>query len=312
MKNKFEILRYLSKDGNIRKFVFISKDQKISFETSSFFTSARKDQGGTLKTPSFLTPNHDIHDICISTMAGCPMGCRICSTTYSSIPFERVLSAEEMCVQVKLAIQERNKVASDTLLRIGFMGNGEPFGNFDNMVTAIQKMVFEDKIPIETIAISTIGVNIYQVQELEKIMKKVGIDIKLQLSLYSIDHKIRQDLLPLAPELDSIFPQLDWYASVSGIPVRYNVPLISGVNNTAQQLAILKDFLLEKPEFRRLKLSAYNAFPGGSFHACSDDELFRTFEWFESYGVKVDLFLGDRDPVVLASCGQMRSFVLKS
>jgi len=290
---EYEIITYESPNKHIKKFVFKCSKDQASFETSSFFVE-----------------DQNIHDICVSTMAGCYLGCLICSNTYSELPFQRILSAEEIIFQVDLAIKKRNDINQKTRLRIGYMGNGEPLLNFTNTIKSINYFINIKLYPLNQIAISTIGINIHHLKKLLNYGNNNKPGIKLQLSLYSMNEKIRRQLLPSAPDISTIINYLDEYAIGSGIPVRYNYPLIKNLNDSEEQLNKLKDFLLENKDLRRIKFSAYNPFPGVGYEPLTDHKIITISEWFENQGISVDRFFGDRESTFYASCGQMRSVVL--
>ena len=78
-----------------------------------------------------LMEYHHGKTLCVSSQIGCKMGCKFCAST--GIPFVRNLSSGEIVEQILAVEQEENTKISN----IVFMGIGEPFDNFDNVINAI-------------------------------------------------------------------------------------------------------------------------------------------------------------------------------
>lgn len=268
-------------------------------------TLFRSPDGALFETSNFLIHDRGRLDICISSMAGCSMGCLICATTYSDQQFQRVLSAGEMMFQV-LSSLERTDIPENYPFRIGFMGNGEPFLNIDNVITTINLLVDQFKGRLLEIAISTIGVTTDPLDRLIDIFRGSGAQIKVQYSLFHINDEQRKIVLPKSPNLENVVMKFDNYSSMVGIPVRYNYPLITGFNNSNQDVQRIIDFFKDHRIDRRLKLSVFNSFPGSRFIGVSDEELINFYNQLREH-IVVDLFFGNRDSTILASCGQMRS-----
>lgn len=280
---------FISSDGVIRKLVIKSIVDNIFYETSSFLI---EDRGRV--------------DICLSCMAGCPLGCRICATTYSKSRFDRKLTCNEIVDQLKLALL-RPDIPDDFDIRIGFMGNGEPFLNLQEIRCAIKQILNQHNNKLTEIAVSTIGVNIEATKQLLTLSGEAERKIKLQLSLYSLNTKKRESVIPAAPDIYTITKELDDYAKAIEMPVRYNYPLIKGFNDSDEDLSALIEFFKPFPETRRLKLSAFNMFDGLELFPATDERIVNTYNFLKDNGLVVDLFFGNRDSSILASCGQMRS-----
>lgn len=279
-----------SKDNVIHKIVFYHPLNRGTFEACSFMRNYRK-----------------VFDICFSVMAGCSMGCKICATSYSKSPYERMLDFTEMLAQIYFAIQYRiNDFEKDSKITITFMGNGEPFLNLVNVMKTIEYIRAFPPRPIRGYNLSTVGVHVEKISDLAAFTNAVKEKIKLQFSLISLDPHVRQRLLPCAEPLERALLYLDNYAETTGIPVKYNVPLIEGVNNTKQHLEFMADFILQKPCFRVLKISHYNTFLGSPYVGCSKEEMYRVYEYFTSRGIQPKIFFGDHHPGIYATCGLMR------
>ena len=138
---------------------------------------------------SVLIPERDHFTLCISSQAGCAMGCRFCLTATRGL--KRNLKTSEIIEQV---IQVRRAMEHpDRLTNIVLMGMGEPLANYDAVVKAIRNMIAEDGMNFShrKVTLSTCG--------LVPQIKKLGQDITLNLaiSLNAADDKTRSFLMPI-------------------------------------------------------------------------------------------------------------------
>jgi len=264
---------------------------------------------GLFETGTFLKEDKSRHDICVSSMAGCNMGCKMCAIPYSEKPFERRLDAGELVEQVRFAINARAAdINGEVVNSVGFMGNGEPFGNFDSMMQAISELDESDDL-IDHVSISTMGINLQLLTRLADAQRGLRLPLNLQYSLITLLSDLRKRLIPLTTPLADAITALDSYSEKVGSPVKYNIPLIKGINNREDDLRGLLQFAKEKPQARRMKLSTFNPFPGVPYKPVSDEGVDRAAELLRSEGLNIQVFKGDRDDDVFASCGQLRNHI---
>lgn len=138
---------------------------------------------------SVLIPDHDHFTLCISSQAGCAMGCRFCLTAKQGLK-RNLTSAEiiDQVIHVKRSMSERGPITN-----IVFMGMGEPLANYDNIIRAIHNMIAEDGLNFShrKITLSTCGL-IPQIQALGK-----DTPINLAISLNAADNRTRNLLMPI-------------------------------------------------------------------------------------------------------------------
>lgn len=147
-------------------------------------TSIKKSEDGTIRInfedgySTVIIPTiNDKNTICVSSQAGCPIGCKFCHTKF----FNKNLSKEEILNQIEIAKQYCEKITS-----IVFMGCGEPMLNFDQVNQSIKLIHEKYKIAYKKITLSTIGLN------LDKLIDK---KYSVAISLHSPIDKIRQELI---------------------------------------------------------------------------------------------------------------------
>ena len=138
---------------------------------------------------SVLIPERDHLTLCISSQAGCAMGCRFCLTGKQGL--KRDLSASEIMEQVILV--KRSLEDPEHLRNIVLMGMGEPLANYDAVMNALGNLVADDGMNFShrKVTLSTCGL----VPE----MKKMGRDITVNLavSLNAADDETRSFLMPV-------------------------------------------------------------------------------------------------------------------
>ena len=138
---------------------------------------------------SVLIPERDHLTICISSQAGCAMGCRFCLTAKQG--FKRNLTSTEIIDQVVLA--KRFISNPEQITNIVLMGMGEPLANYDNVIKAIHNMAANDGLDFShrKITLSTCGL-VPQIRELGK-----EAPINLAVSLNAADDQTRDVLMPI-------------------------------------------------------------------------------------------------------------------
>lgn len=218
----------LSKDlrEKLKNKVYICNMDIIGKEESKLdgtkkYLMAMKD--GNVIECVFMKYNHG-NSICISTQAGCRMGCTFCASTIGGK--NRDLTAGEMIGQVL-------KVQNDTgenISNIVLMGTGEPFDNYDNVMKFLRLVNSKDGINIgmRHITISTCGL----VPEIKKLADE-NIQVTLAISLHSPNDEIRKTIMPVARKysLDELMDACRYYINKTGRRVTFEYSLIDGVND---------------------------------------------------------------------------------
>jgi 23S rRNA (adenine2503-C2)-methyltransferase len=176
--------------------------------------------------------------LCISSQAGCAMGCVFCAT--GQMGFKRNLSSGEIVGQVMyyagMLRDERRKVTN-----IVFMGMGEPFHNYENTMAAIDRLNDPSgyNFGARRITVSTVGLA-PQIRRFADERRQVN----LAVSLHAADDDSRQQLLPVNGryKIEDLLDACRYYVSQTGRRITFEWALIAGVNDTeavAQRLTTL-------------------------------------------------------------------------
>ena len=168
--------------------------------------------------------------VCVSSQAGCAMGCAFCATGQAG--FERQLSAGEIVEQVARA-------QHDSPQRVGnvvFMGMGEPLANYDATWAAVVRLHDDFGISARHITVSTVGV----VPGMRRLAEE-RLPVTLAVSLHAPDDDLRNELVPLNTRypLDEVLAAARAYLAASGRRLSFEYAMIGGVNDSPAQADVL-------------------------------------------------------------------------
>ncbi len=176
------------------------------------------------------------NSVCISSQAGCRMGCRFCASTIGGL--SRNLAPSEMLDQV-YRIQA---LTGERISHVVVMGTGEPLDNYDNLLRFLQLLSDENGLHISqrNITVSTCGL-------VENIRALAGqhLQITLALSLHAPTQEKRKQLMPVAKryQLEDVLDACRYYFAQTGRRITYEYSLVGGVNDTPEDAAKLADLL---------------------------------------------------------------------
>jgi 23S rRNA (adenine2503-C2)-methyltransferase len=245
---------------------------------------------------SVLIPGKSNWTICVSTQAGCAMGCKFCLTARQGL--KRSLTPSEITGQV-IALQ---KGTADVLeiKNIVMMGMGEPLANYDNTLKAIKNITSDFGLGFSNrkITVSTCG--------LATQIIKLGSDIciNLAVSLNAPDNEIRNSLMPVNKKypLEVLLDACKQYPMPGRRLLTFEYILIDGVNSSVQDAKKLVSLL--KGQRCKLNLIVFNEFPDSPFKSPDkkDVEAFQQILLDNHFTAIVRKSKG-RD--ILAACGQL-------
>jgi len=177
------------------------------------------------------------YSVCLSSQVGCAMRCDFCAT--GRLGLSRSLEAWEM-VAAWAAV--RDATANGRIASAVFMGQGEPFHNYDAVLKAAGILSHPNGggIAQKAITISTVGL----IPQIRRYTRE-GHRYRLIVSLHSADAEVRQRLLPVAGKLslDDLAMAITEHAEASGQPVPVAWTLMAGVNDGPEEVARLTELL---------------------------------------------------------------------
>jgi len=176
------------------------------------------------------------NSICISSQAGCRMGCRFCASTIGGLV--RNLTASEMLEQVYAAM----RITGERISNIVVMGTGEPLDNYENLVRFIRHISSEAgyNLSQRSITVSSCGIvpRIYD-------LANEGFSITFALSLHAPTDEERKELMPIAHQytLQETLDACRAYFDKTGRRVTFEYSLVKGKNDTEEQAIKLAKLL---------------------------------------------------------------------
>ena len=287
LKERYTVGRYapiaeaISKDGT-KKYLFRISNSKRSERASS----------EAVYIESVYLPEEDRATLCVSTQAGCKMGCKFCMT--GTLGFHGHLTAADILNQI-FSIPD-----ADKLTNIVYMGEGEPMDNLDNVLRSLEVMTspWGCAWSPKRITVSSVGVLPYLKRFLEES------ECHLAISLHNPFAIERQEIMPIEKahhlnDVISLIKQYDWSHQRR---VSFEYICWGGVNDTPKHA---NELLRELKGLNcRINLIRFHAGVDNAFH--SSDE--RQMEWLRDYltdhGITTTI-RRSRGEDILAACGML-------
>ncbi len=175
---------------------------------------------------------HYGNSVCISSQAGCRMGCRFCASTIDGL--SRNLTASEMLEQIYAIERDLGEPVGHVVI----MGSGEPLDNYDNLVRFLQLIAHPNgkNLSHRNITVSTCGIvpKIYELADMH-------LQITLALSLHGATQEKRAALMPVANRyhINEVLEACRYYFDTTGRRMTYEYSLVAGVNDTDDDAAQL-------------------------------------------------------------------------
>jgi len=168
--------------------------------------------------------------VCVSSQAGCAMGCTFCATGQAG--FERHLDCAEIVEQVVRA----QHVTPARVSHVVFMGMGEPLANVDPVLAALERLHDDFGLSARHLTVSTVGV----VPGMRRLAQH-HLPVTLAVSLHAPDDDLRETLVPLNRRypINSILDAAREYAAIKGRRVTFEYACIAGVNDLPDQAEAL-------------------------------------------------------------------------
>ncbi len=237
--------------------------------------------------------------VCVSSQVGCSMGCRFCATGEQG--FIRNLTADEILGQVALCDQNRQLTGFQPLDAVVFAGMGEPLLNYNNVITAIEKI--RDDLGLCHFELATVGV-VPRIDDLARYLKYSSIRLRLNLSLHAPTDEKRHTLIPYTKKygVKDIIAAADAFAEATQTTVRIRYMLIKGLNDSDEDIHHLIDLLTGRP--MKLIISQYNDNNIKSLKPSNPLDVLDFYNRIRD-NIECDIF-HNFGGTILGGCGQLR------
>jgi 23S rRNA (adenine2503-C2)-methyltransferase len=239
--------------------------------------------------------------VCVSSQAGCAMGCTFCATGQAG--FERHLDPGEIVEQVLRAAHASPQRVSNVV----FMGMGEPLANYDNTWTAIECLHRDLELSARRITVSTVGI----APAIRRLATE-GLPVTLAVSLHAATDAARDALIPVNRRypIAQVLDAAAEFAAAKGRRVTFEYACIAGVNDSPGQAEALGRLLNAFPGVggSHVNLIPLNTTDGFAGEASTPPGLKEFAERLRAHGVKATV-RRNRGTDIAAACGQLRSRV---
>ena len=305
--------RYISSDGTIRYLLGFSDGQSVETVWMPEGDGSEEEVPGTeYPVPSgegtepvadslatgYLVLGTKRATICVSSQVGCAVDCRFCLTALLGL--QRNLSAGEIAGQVIAVLNDRGVLLERDRINLVFMGQGEPFLNYDNFMKAVRLLVEGVGVAESRMTVSTSGIvpRIYD-------FGNEPVRPKLAISLNAPNDASRRELMPITHKWD--MEQL--MAAARAFPLRprerltFEYVLLEEVNDS---LAAAREVVeLVRGLRAKINLIALNPGPGVDFRTPADERVLA----FQQVLVKASIPTFIRRPRgrdIYGACGQLK------
>lgn len=254
---------------------------------------------------SVLMGYTDRTTICISSQAGCGMGCPFCATGQAGLT--RNLTAAEITAQVVMAAKVcdlgQMPGGPTRLSNVVFMGMGEPMANYKAVMQSIRNITNAQPdglgIGARSVTLSTVGL----VSGIEKLIEE-DLPVTLAISLHTPDDELRDTLVPINSrwKVREVLAAADKYEMKTGRRYSIEYALIRDINDQAWRADLLGRLLKNKNA--HVNLIPLNPTPGSKWTASRAEDERAFVEILEGYGVPVTV-RDTRGREIDGACGQL-------
>ncbi len=234
--------------------------------------------------------------ICVSSQVGCRMGCKFCAST--GINFVRNLDAGEIIEQILTVQRDIKKRISNVV----FMGIGEPFDNYENVIKAIHLINHPKGLNIGArhISISTSGIvpKIYNLAD-------ANIQCTLSISLHSSNNEKRSKLMPVnkAYPIEELMKACKYYTQKTNRRISFEYALAKNNNDNLEDAKELVKLL--KGMLCHVNLIPINEIENGKFKKSTNENIIKFRDYLNEKGI-VATIRRELGSDIDAACGQLR------
>ncbi|PEU85160.1 23S rRNA (adenine(2503)-C(2))-methyltransferase RlmN [Bacillus cereus] len=240
------------------------------------------------------------NSICVTTQVGCRIGCTFCASTLGGL--KRNLEAGEIVAQV-VEVQRALDETEERVSSLVVMGIGEPFDNYDNLMSFLRIINHEKGIHIGArhMTVSTSGIvpKIYKFAEED-------MQINFAISLHSANTELRSKLMPInrAYKLPDLMEAVKYYVNKTGRRITFEYGLFGGENDQVEQAEELAALL--KGVKCHVNLIPVNYVPERDYIRTPREQIFLFEKTLKDRGVNVTI-RREQGHDIDAACGQLRA-----
>ncbi|TFV93432.1 23S rRNA (adenine(2503)-C(2))-methyltransferase RlmN [Algoriphagus kandeliae] len=248
---------------------------------------------------SVLIPTNKRITACVSSQVGCSLDCNFCAT--ARLKRMRNLNPDEIYDQVVAIKEEAETYFQRPLTNIVFMGMGEPLLNYNNVLSAIDKITSPEGLGMapRRITLSTVGI--------PKMIRKLADDevkFNLAISLHSAINETRSRLMPIndSSPLEELANALKYWYQKTKRKVTYEYVIWEGINDDERHAKALAKFCKIIPS--KVNIIQYNPIDEGEFRQAKQEAVDMYVQILEQQGI-IAKVRKSRGQDIDAACGQL-------
>ncbi|WP_374318824.1 23S rRNA (adenine(2503)-C(2))-methyltransferase RlmN [Aquabacterium sp.] len=261
------------------------------------------DVGGGNAVESVYIPEDDRATLCVSSQAGCAVGCRFCSTGHQG--FSRNLTTGEIIAQLWFAehsLRKRLGTSDRIISNVVMMGMGEPLQNYNALIPALKIMLDDHGYGLSRrrVTVSTSGV----VPMIERL--KTDCPVALAVSLHAPNDPLRDELVPLNrkyPIAELMAACKDYLQAAPRDFITFEYCMLDGVNDTDEHARQLISLVKGKVPCK-FNLIPFNPFPQSGLHRSKHERVLAFARLLADAGI-VTTVRKTRGDDIDAACGQL-------
>jgi len=263
------------------------------------------DVGGGNAVESVFIPEDDRGTLCVSSQAGCAVGCRFCSTGHQG--FSRNLTTGEIIAQLWFAehhLRKRLKLADGerAITNVVMMGMGEPLQNYSALVPALRMMLDDHGYGLSRrrVTVSTSGV----VPMIDRL--RDDCPVAMAVSLHAPNDALRDDLVPLNRKypIAELLAACNRYLDAAPRDfITFEYCMLDGVNDTPEHAQQLLKLVRDKVSCK-FNLIPFNPFPESGLKRSPRERVVAFARILQDAGV-VTTIRKTRGDDIDAACGQL-------
>ncbi|ATA73148.1 putative dual-specificity RNA methyltransferase RlmN [Capnocytophaga canis] len=252
-----------------------------------------------LLVESVLIPTDTRTTACVSSQVGCSLNCKFCAT--ARLKRMRNLQPDEIFDQVKVIDNQSRIFFNRPLSNIVFMGMGEPLMNYNNVLSAIEKITSDEGLGMspKRITLSTSGI--------PKLIRKMADDevkFKLAVSLHSAIDEVRTSIMPFNENfpLSELREALEYWYRKTKNKITYEYVVWKDINDKKKDVDALIKFCRFAPS--KVNLIEYNPIDDGDYQQADSSAIDMYQTMLENAGITVTV-RRSRGKDIDAACGQL-------
>lgn len=256
-----------------------------------------------------LMRQHYGQSVCVTTQVGCNIGCTFCAS--GLIKKQRDLNSGEITAQIMMVQNYFDQRGQDERVsHVVVMGIGEPFDNYQNVMTFLRTINDDHGLAIGArhITVSTSGLA-HKIRE----FANEGVQVNLAVSLHAPNNELRSSIMRINRSfpLDKLFSAIEYYIETTNRRVTFEYIMLNKVNDGVEQAQELADLTKRIRKLSYVNLIPYNPVSEHDQYSRSPKECVAAFyDILKKNGVNC-VVRQEHGTDIDAACGQLRSNTMK-